>query len=778
MVRTLLSCLLATLVAIATPAVAGSAGATADAPVALPPMPPPAVMGVGQSEDLFVEVLVNGQANGVLAKLVKDGPHLWIGASDLRNAGLLVTGDDRVDVSATDSFRASYDAPAQRLILDVPAALLPMRRIAAAERERVKTSVDTGALVNYDLYVQTGQHHTTAALQTEQRVFGAFGTLSNTGVLRSGFAGRNGYLRFDTRFHHDFEEAAIELTAGDLITRSLSWTTSVRMGGAQVSRNFAIRPDLVTAPLPRFSGEASVPSGVDLFVNGYRQSSSSVQPGRFVLDNVPVINGAGEARVVTTDALGRQIATTIPFYVAPDLLRPGLTDFSVEAGALRRGYGISNFGYRRAAASASARHGVSEAITLSGHVEGAPGLVSGGGGVAARLGLWGTLNASVAASRRDGRTGTQVTAGYSYESRSFSIGAQHVQRATAFADLGSFDLGRFAGSARSDRVSGSVIVGGAGSVGLGFVASRAGDGTRARLASASASMPLGRRASAFAAVDYDVDRGRFSAQLRVILPFGRSNAVASGGISRDPTGSTRANASFAKPIATSGGLGYSADGAIDSYGNALGQASAQYRARAFEAEAGTSTTPHSTSSWVGVTGSLVFLDGRLFTANRLPDAFALVSTGAAKVPVTYENQQVGVTDRHGHMFVPSVPAFHTSSFAIDPSRLPIGAVTPQVERRAAFREGAGAIVRLSVKVVRSVTFHLVDARGTPLAAGIEAMTDAKVPLVVGWDGVAVLEDASGTVSLIARTPHGPCTARVAIPADAAMLADLGAVRCL
>ena len=37
------------------------------------------------------------------------------------------------------------------------------------------------------------------------------------------------------------------------------------------------------------------------------------------LTNVPFINGAGEAVVVTTDALGRQVSTSVPFYVTSTL---------------------------------------------------------------------------------------------------------------------------------------------------------------------------------------------------------------------------------------------------------------------------------------------------------------------------------------------------------------------------------------------------------------------------------------------------------------------------
>ena len=314
-------------------------------------------------------------------------------------------------------------------------------------------------------------------------------------------------------------------------------------------------------------------------------------------------------------------------------------------------------------------------------------------------------------------------------------------------------------------------------MGLGYIDSRFATGARARLLSGSASLPIGRHASAFAAVDYDFDRRRVSAQMRIIVPLGRGNTLVSGGLARDPSGTARLSGSIGSAIPTDGGLGYNADAAVDSHGQVIGQASLAWRGRQIEAEAGAAAAGASTSAWVGVAGSVVLLDQRVFVSNRLPDAFALVSTGAAGVPVTFENQPLGVTDTHGHLFVRSVTPYHASRFAIDPTNLSIGVVADEIERRVALRPGSGGIVRLPVRSVRSVTVHLVDTGGAPLAPGTLATTPSGATLTTGWDGVLLIENADHETVLTARTPSGPCTARVVVPVDAAMLADLGAVRC-
>ncbi|WP_156680824.1 fimbria/pilus outer membrane usher protein [Sphingomonas profundi] len=726
---------------------------------------------------LFVELVVNRQAHGALANVVQDGAHLWIEPQALRDAGVAVTGAGRIDLAARTDFTATYDAPGQRVLLDVPAALLPTRHIAEPPREAATTIVDTGAILNYDLYVQRSGGRTTASLWTEQRLFGRLGSLSNTGVVRVGALGRNGYVRFDTRFRQVDEARALAFTAGDLITQALPWTTAARVGGLQLARNFRVRPDLITVPLPSFAGQATVPSGVDLFVNGYRQQQQvDVAPGRFVLDSVPVVNGAGEARIVTTDAVGRQIATVIPFYVAPELLRPGLTDFSVEAGALRRGYGVRAFDYGRLLASASLRHGATPRLTIEAHGETAGGMVEGGLGAAWSPGLWGAVHGSLAVSRRQGMTGTQLAVGYAYASRRFSVGVEHIQRSGAFADVASFDLRTWRGRMRIDRVSGSLVLGGIGSVGLAYIDSRTRDGRRARLASTSLSMPVGRRLSVFGAVDYDFDARSASAQLRLVLPFGR-NGTAGAGLSRQPGGVLRGQVNVSRSVPTEGGLGLSADAAVDGRGTFAGQASGIWRAQSHQLEAGYARAPGGSSTWIGASGSVAMLDGGIFLANALPDAFAVVSTGTPKVKVLYENQLIGRTGGSGRLFVPRVTAYHPGRFAIDALDLPVGAQARLVETRASLREGAGAVIRMTVTKTTTTTARLVDAAGAPLPPGTGVSLPDGRRTVVGWDGVVMLEDVTGTADLALNGPAGRCRAHVDVPANPTLLQDLGVVRC-
>ncbi|WP_454885516.1 fimbria/pilus outer membrane usher protein [Sphingomonas oryzagri] len=737
----------------------------------------PAFEAMQADQPLFVELVLNGQAGGEIVPMRTADGHNLVDAALLRKAGLNVAGDGPVDVAHIRGVQSTYDAAGQTLRLDVSPDLLPTNHISPFARERSATVANVGAMLNYDAYVQTGDGVTTASLWTEQRLFGPFGTISNNGTLRTGDGVKTGYLRYDTRYRYVDENHALAFTAGDLITQSLPWTTSVRLGGLQIARDYQVRPDLITTPLPSFAGKAAVPSAVDLFVDGYRQQSADVQPGRFVLDNMPVVNGAGQATIVTTDAVGRQIATTIPFYVSSTLLKPGLLDVAGEIGFLRQGYGLKNFDYGALTASGTIRRGLTQQLTVEAHGEATSHLQLAGAGIVFAPGRFGTLNVSAATSRSAGRTGTQWTVGYSYTARRFSISAEHDQRSAGYRDLGSFNLANYGGTKRSDRVIATVNIPHQGSVGAAFIDGMTLGHAHTRIASVSYSRAIGRFASLFVSADHDFVQNSTSAQLRLIIPFGRNSV--SAGVTHDRGRGTLAQVDYARSVPTQGGFGLNATLAGDEDGRVYGQGTATWRGEAMELQAGGSFTPGQRSGWVGATGSLVLMDRSLFAANQVNDAFAVVSTGGvAGVPVSYENQPLGKTDRNGHLFVPQVTSYHVGRFAIDTLNLSADTVAASVEQRLSFRQGTGAVVKMTVRSIRSATVTLVGRDGRPLAAGSRVAREGAADSEIGWDGIAFLEDIRPVTDLAITTRDGTCRAHVILPADAKALAQIGPVPCV
>ena len=436
------------------------------------------------SMTLYVELVVNRLPTGRIVRTELRNGAYFIRVADLDGVSLPagVTDGELVDLSRLPDVKTEYDSAAQKFLITVPSVWLPANQIeTASARNRIAASVSPGMLINYDVYASAPSRGSSQlSVWTEGRLFDSWGTLVSTGVYRKSFgekalAGpvRDGrYLRYDTSFTYTDFDRIITYEAGDLITGALSWNTPVRLGGISVSRDFPSRPDIVTYPLPQFAGQAAVPTAVDLLINGSKVATGEVAPGPFVFNELPFVNGAGEATLVTTDALGRKVETSVPFYIANNLLRPGLWDYSVSAGAIRQGYGIRSFSYGDFALSGSARFGAAPFLTLEGHVEGARHLQLGGLGAGIRLGLNGVVNTSVALSHTQGAIGRQYSVGYSYSSQRFSLSVRHMERTADFRDLASYDIRDVAASSlmrSSTQANTSVNLGrSAGTIGAAY----------------------------------------------------------------------------------------------------------------------------------------------------------------------------------------------------------------------------------------------------------------------------------------------------------------------
>ncbi|AIT81959.1 usher protein (plasmid) [Novosphingobium pentaromativorans US6-1] len=700
---------------------------------------------------LHLELVVNGRrASGLVPVTLQDG-RITVVARDLRDAGIDRdwATDAEVDLTTEPGVDVTYSQADQTLLLTVPPHWLHGDHLAIVPgRSRIAPQSDFGALVNYDLYVAHSGQGSHGSLCSEQRVFGRLGTISNTGNLRLGPSGGTGrYLRYETRWTYVDDSAIRTYEAGDLVTRTLPWMNPVRLGGAQVSRDFSVRPDVVTYPLPGFSGLAAVPSALELFVNGYRAAATTVQPGPFVVDELPYVNGAGEATVITTDAQGRQVQSSAAFYVASSLLRPGLTDYAFSLGKLRRNFGASSADYGDWAASASGRLGLTPYLTVEASAEASEEHRLVGAGGILRLGNLGVFDGSVSISRQKGRDGSQVVLGYQYSGRGFNLMARAVRRSTGYGDLSSYEAAQFRLPNRQWQAQANVVLGkGLGSLAASYVETSQGD-ARFRLANLSYYKSLWGRSSLHLSAVSDIERGTTSAMAQWVVPLGRQGSAVAG-IEKTPRGNSRAVVDYGRAVPSEGGLGWSAGasharGERDRY-----RADLTWRSTALQVQGGIFGAGARTSTWGEVSGSLVIMDGDVFASNRINDAFALVSTdGVAGVPVHYENQKVGMTDSKGHLLIARVPSYYAASFAIDTRDLPVDAQVPVTTQRSAVKNGSGRLLHFPVLRSRAARILLIGKDGAALAAGSKVTAATGEETWVGLDGRAFLQDLQDSNSL-------------------------------
>lgn len=727
--------------------------------------PPPSGQEAVSDAQLYLELVVNQMSSGSVVPVQQRSGHLYVAASDLRAAGIEfpVPVPEQVALDSIAGLHSDYDSQAQRLLLQVPLNWLPNQRIGSRSLYPPSEARSSfGALLNYDLYLNdTDDSGTSLSAWNEFRVFDGWGTFSTTGQWREQISGQSfdssqrGFLRYDTTFRYTDEERLLTFEGGDVVSGSLPWSSSVRMGGVQLSRDFSVRPDLVTYPLPAFAGEAAVPSSLDLFINGYKSTSAQLQPGPYTLTNVPYINGAGEAVVVTTDALGRQVSTTLPFYVTSTLLQKGLMDFSVAAGKLRRNYGISDFSYGSTLTTGSLRYGVSDNFTLESHAEAGESLTLGGIGGNLLVGNLGVINAAVSHSTFESRSGQQLSFGYQYNSQRIGFSYQRLERRGDYADATLLDSPYTRLSQRSEQVTVSLNMNRYGSLGAGYFDVRAADNSRTRLVNLSWSRSLWGSTSLYLSANREVSGGgQWATQAQLVIPFDLHGTI-SLSAERNQNGESLQRVNYSHAVPSQGGVGFNL-GYAGGDQQAYRQADLTWRLQSVQLQAGAYGTSDAMTRWADASGSVVWMDNGLFAANRIDDAFVVVSTnGFADVPVRYENQPVGRTNGKGQLLVPWSSAYYRGKYEIDPLELPANIRAGNVEQRVAVRRGAGYLLNFPLDRVLAASVELVDANHQDLPLGSQVTHQQSGTLaVVGWDGLVYLENLTEQNTLLVQLASG------------------------
>ena len=698
--------------------------------------------GAGSNaHEVYLDVEINGQPTQQIVHFLESAGKLSATGEDLASLGISldrahIARDAVVPLDSIPGLAYTYDAGRQRVEIHAADAIrTPFTFDSRTSEPIARATASRGVLINYDAFAQSDTD-ARLALWSEERYFDLAGVFSNTGIAYL-YKQDQRYVRFDTSWAHSNPDALTTTQLGDTISSSLAWSRSIRIAGLQWRSNFALRPDLVTFPVPALSGSAVVPSSVDLYINQVRQFSGAVPSGPFVVNDVPGITGGGNATVVTRDALGRSIVTSVPLYIDTRMLSAGLASYSVEAGFLRRAYGIESFDYDpHPAFSGSARYGVSDVLTIESHGEATSGLYNAGAGVLVRLGTVGVVNAAVAASTGH-LAGTQVSAGYQMIQPQFSLDMQTVRAFGNYGDLAAAD-GTPVPSA-TDRVTVSVPVFNTQTIGLSYLGYKYPGAPSSHIASLSYSLNLGSLVSINLSGFKDFGQGQTSgAFLSLNIGLGDNISVSMNGGEQD--GRANYSAQAQRPPDYEGGWGWGAQGGgngIVKYG--LGQL--QYLGRYGEATAVVQDIGGATTESLDLSGAVVIMDGSVEAARRIYDGFALVSTdGVAKIPVLHENRVIGLTDAGGHLLVPDLNSYQVNHIAIDSMNLPADARVSTTAQKVVPQSESGVLAHFPVARYSAASITIVDAQGKPLAPGSHVRdVESGAQTIIGYDGMTFID---------------------------------------
>jgi outer membrane usher protein len=663
------------------------------------------------------------------------------------------------------------------MALTVPPNLLLVDQENAYNLQKTAVVLPSpGGYFNYDTSATTATGQREIGGVFEAAGFNRYG-VGTYNFLAQNTNGQNQLTRLQTTFEHDNVDDMRSLRLGDTFNTPGMWGQSVDFGGIQYGTNFSTQPNFVTAPLPSTKGVAVLPTTVNLYVNNALVAQKNVPAGPFALTNIPVITGANNLNVVTTDLLGRQQVISVPYYASNTLLKPGLHNYSFEAGFIRNNFGTASNDYGQFMMSATDNAGLTDHFTEQWHTELLRNQQNAGIGGNYLYSDWGVFNAAVAESRANSNgAGSLALLGFQRQTAnavSFNINAQLTT--SQFTEIG-VQPGQALPILQSQASIGVPLADGSS---LGFTYTR--QNNRGQPNASIFNVSYSRTVfhdwsisiSGFTNVGGENSKAAF---LMLTRPIGEQTSLSMNGTAQQNANQAMLDLNRSLPIGT--GYGYDLQMSQGQVQNYQGSVSAQNSIGTYSAQA--QQQQGEQAYRVGASGGAAVLGGNMYLSREITSSFAVVQVpNFSNVQVYAYNQPVAKTNRKGNALVPNLLPYQNNSISIDPSNLPINTEINATQLYAVPYYQSGVLLRFPVKASRSATLTLVLPSGKPVPAGavVNYIGHSDQDYPVGEDGELYLTELEIDNQLKAIWDNQSCTFTLHYPTTKNPLPDLGKVVC-
>lgn len=737
----------------------------------------------GDLQETWLDVSLNGVPRKTVLALRDAADHVLLRAADLERWRIRIDriprvkhgGEDYCPLSAIQGLSYQINASQGALQLKLPPGLLVASRFSGvAGGPTEPTPSPPGAYLNYDVYADRERGVTNASALMETNVFGRYGSLDNTMLARDA-NGRSGAVRLDTTWTQDHPAQMASLRIGDSISGISSWGRSIRFGGVQWATNFATQPDFITLPTLMLRGVAVAPSTVDYYVDNVLRLRRDVPAGPFTIQDLPVVTGQGEARMVVTDLLGREQVITQPFYASSGLLAKGLRDFSYELGFERENYGLDSNDYGRLTAVGTERLGLSDTLTGEAHAEITRRQQTAGLGADWLVGNAGVLTAAMATSHDAKGSGELLELGFQHQSAYLSYGFR-----TQFTTPGFTQLG-YEWPERPPRQATSAYMsfgsGNTGSFGLNYTRENFRDSQpNVDFVGASYSRPLG-------ALGYLTLSGlRFLGEqssslftLSMTVPLGARDSLSFNAQSQ--AGDRRGNVQFQRNLPVGSGIGYRLQAGLSPRDPDLAEVSLQNDVGTYTLGAANELGDQAYQA--SVRGGVALLDGKIFPSRAIDGSFGVVEVpGFPNVRVYQDNQEVAATDRQGYALVPRLRPYQANPIRIEQADLPLDAEVQGLQLDAVPYYHSALLLKFPVTRSRGavLTIKLRDGAFLPEGAGVMIEGNPAV-FPVGMSGEVYLTGLQQLNHLHVMWHDQTCDLTVRLPESSDPLPQLAPVTC-
>ncbi len=708
-----------------------------------------------KAETLLLEVQINGEAlPGIVRAERLAGGNLALALDVWHEARLLPPAGE--PVALPDGRRGymlesvpglKYDLDRGRLVLQITApagAFTQASQTLSAEQAPPPKTPSPGVYLNYDFTA-------TRSLDTSLNSYGAFleavaftgaGSLVHGTVLRGDDNSREA-VRTDTFWRTDFPGRMETLVLGDTIGSAGGWSRPVRYGGIRFGRDFSLAPGYIAYPMPTLQGSAALPSNIDILMNNQKQGSIAVNPGPFQLTNVPVITGAGELSMVVRDLRGVETVVTQSFYLSPSMLKPGLSDYSVEAGKFRKNYGLADNEYGPGFAAASYRYGLTPSLTAGTRVELQRDRQAAGIDLAGLVGSWGAVRGAAAWSHNKQKNGSPPVNGGRYlaaferytQGGGLSVQYEHF-------DAGFTQFGRLDNESRPReraQANASLQLAPRVTAGMNFTRQKTWEGDRFSLIAGSLNMNFANMfITAYASKQLDGDKG-WGAGLALVIPMEKQRSFTAS-TNRNDNGTTTSAVEVRQSEPTGPGWGWRVR--ASDLPSQRWQAGATFNSNFGQFTAEGNAGSNNNAFRFGANGAVGWLEGLPFATRRIDQgaSFAVVRVSDFEgIPVYRDNQIAATTNARGRALVTGLLSYDRNELSVNPNDIPLDAEISDTKFIAVPYARSGIYVDFPAKRSRNalVTLHQSDGSPVPPGATVTLLSTNR-EFVVGKRGEAYL----------------------------------------
>ncbi len=664
-----------------------------------------------------------------------------------------IENETYISLKSLPGSRYLLDDELQNLKLNFPSSVMKEQHFDANtySKESEFSKAANGAYLNYDITLTNTQNRRSMTGVQELNFFTEKGSGTYSTLIRKRLSGpkKGAFVkRLETYWTTENEEDLTSWNYGDGITYSAPWSSSTRFGGVQYSSNYAIKPSIVIHPLINFNGAVESPTDINVYANTQQIYSNQAKTGNFDIDNLPITTGRGDLIVKLKDITGKIQTIVVPYYVTPELLKPGLTEYSYSVGKQRHFFGIENNKYQNIVTSFDCMRGIDDNWTTGGHFESLDNVFSTGVTSVNKLGLYGVVQTSAANSHFNNFNAQRVKAEYSYQglisfftgitidrngfpdifankqnyskskglSKSFqcSVGYGDNKFGSAFISISSTKNYNKDSPSRIDLINGSY-------------SKELNKDSTIRFNLGTNLNPKRRYKDLYMTFSYAVNLGNKSISTNLSRRTADKELSKGIGISSNSNGQSD--------------LSYSADfnksGKHTYYDINLTKPTEIMEASFYFFDFDKNRTEQ-----VSFMGSVTEIDRSIHFARTIDNSLALVKTSNFKdVPIYVNNHVIGNTNSKGQILVPNLIPYTPSEIKMDINKIPLDSKLTYQMLFATPHWKSGTILNFEILRQRSLKMVLIDSSNNPLEVNRSVKIDGIADeTYIGYDGLIYIED--------------------------------------